>query len=420
MDNGYGRLIQQAMINIRYKGGRVQEQDTAISTDDDPVVQLADGLMEQALTAGASDLHIESVADATRCRIRVDGQLILMDADIPVKLHNAIISRFKLMCGMDIAEHRIPQDGRTSFFFNGTKIDVRASVLPVFTGEKLVLRFFNAAVMLRDITELGFSETELETFRSICMSRKAVIISGPVNSGKTTTLYAVLKQMNDRKNCIVTIEDPVEYQLQGISQVQVNDKAGLTYASGLRACLRQDSDIIMVGEIRDEVTAGLVVRAALTGHSVYTTLHTGTSLEAVRRLMDMGVSMDNITATIGGVVAQRLVRRVGPHCRGLVDSGARETRGFYSLGTVTEPDGCDMCAGTGYLGRLAIHEIMPMTAELRKALLDGLSESDLASLMVRMGIKSLWDDGIEKAEQGLTDIREVRRVLGYGPDQRRF
>ena len=420
MDNGYGRLIQQAMINIRYKGGRVQEQDKAISTDDDPVVQLADGLMEQALTAGASDLHIESVADATRCRIRVDGQLILMDADIPVKLHNAIISRFKLMCGMDIAEHRIPQDGRTSFFFNGTRIDVRASVLPVFTGEKLVLRFFNAAVMLRDITELGFSETELETFRSICMSRKAVIISGPVNSGKTTTLYAVLKQMNDRKNCIVTIEDPVEYQLQGISQVQVNDKAGLTYASGLRACLRQDSDIIMVGEIRDEVTAGLVVRAALTGHSVYTTLHTGTSLEAVRRLMDMGVSMDNITATIGGVVAQRLVRRVCPHCRGLVDSGARETRGFYSLGTVTEPDGCDMCAGTGYLGRLAIHEIMPMTAELRKALLDGLSESDLASLMVRMGIKSLWDDGIEKAEQGLTDIREVRRVLGYGPDQRRF
>ena len=420
MDNGYGRLIQQAMINIRYKGGRVQEQETAISTDDDPVVQLADGLMEQALTAGASDLHIESVADATRCRIRVDGQLILMDADIPVKLHNAIISRFKLMCGMDIAEHRIPQDGRTSFFFNGTRIDVRASVLPVFTGEKLVLRFFNAAVMLRDITELGFSETELETFRSICMSRKAVIISGPVNSGKTTTLYAVLKQMNDRKNCIVTIEDPVEYQLQGISQVQVNDKAGLTYASGLRACLRQDSDIIMVGEIRDEVTAGLVVRAALTGHSVYTTLHTGTSLEAVRRLMDMGVSMDNITATIGGVVAQRLVRRVCPHCRGLVDSGARETRGFYSLGTVTEPDGCDMCAGTGYLGRLAIHEIMPMTAELRKALLDGLSESDLASLMVRMGIKSLWDDGIEKAEQGLTDIREVRRVLGYGPDQRRF
>ena len=420
MDNGYGRLIQQAMINIRYKGGRVHEQDTAISTDDDPVVQLADGLMEQALTAGASDLHIESVADATRCRIRVDGQLILMDADIPVKLHNAIISRFKLMCGMDIAEHRIPQDGRTSFFFNGTRIDVRASVLPVFTGEKLVLRFFNAAVMLRDITELGFSETELETFRSICMSRKAVIISGPVNSGKTTTLYAVLKQMNDRKNCIVTIEDPVEYQLQGISQVQVNDKAGLTYASGLRACLRQDSDIIMVGEIRDEVTAGLVVRAALTGHSVYTTLHTGTSLEAVRRLMDMGVSMDNITATIGGVVAQRLVRRVCPHCRGLVDSGARETRGFYSLGTVTEPDGCDMCAGTGYLGRLAIHEIMPMTAELRKALLDGLSESDLASLMVRMGIKSLWDDGIEKAEQGLTDIREVRRVLGYGPDQRRF
>ena len=224
MDNGYGRLIQQAMINIRYKGGRVQEQDTAISTDDDPVVQLADGLMEQALTAGASDLHIESVADATRCRIRVDGQLILMDADIPVKLHNAIISRFKLMCGMDIAEHRIPQDGRTSFFFNRTRIDVRASVLPVFTGEKLVLRFFNAAVMLRDITELGFSETELETFRSICMSRKAVIISGPVNSGKTTTLYAVLKQMNDRKNCIVTIEDPVEYQLQGISQVQVNDK----------------------------------------------------------------------------------------------------------------------------------------------------------------------------------------------------
>ena len=420
MDNGYGRLIQQAMINIRYKGGRVQEQETAISTDDDPVVQLADGLMEQALTAGASDLHIESVADATRCRIRVDGQLILMDADIPVKLHNAIISRFKLMCGMDIAEHRIPQDGRTSFFFNGTKIDVRASVLPVFTGEKLVLRFFNAAVMLRDITELGFSETELETFRSICMSRKAVIISGPVNSGKTTTLYAVLKQMNDRKNCIVTIEDPVEYQLQGISQVQVNDKAGLTYASGLRACLRQDSDIIMVGEIRDEVTAGLVVRAALTGHSVYTTLHTGTSLEAVRRLMDMGVSMDNITATIGGVVAQRLVRRVCPHCRGPVDSGARETRGFYSLGTVAEPDGCDMCAGTGYLGRLAIHEIMPMTAELRKALLDGLSESDLASLMVRMGIKSLWDDGIEKAEQGLTDIREVRRVLGYGPDQRRF
>ena len=420
MDNGYGRLIQQAMINIRYKGGRVQEQDTAISTDDDPVVQLADGLMEQALTAGASDLHIESVADATRCRIRVDGQLILMDADIPVKLHNAIISRFKLMCGMDIAEHRIPQDGRTSFFFNGTRIDVRASVLPVFTGEKLVLRFFNAAVMLRDITELGFSETELETFRSICMSRKAVIISGPVNSGKTTTLYAVLKQMNDRKNCIVTIEDPVEYQLQGISQVQVNDKAGLTYASGLRACLRQDSDIIMVGEIRDEVTAGLVVRAALTGHSVYTTLHTGTSLEAVRRLMDMGVSMDNITATIGGVVAQRLVRRVCPHCRGPVDSGAREPRGIYSLGTVTEPDGCDMCAGTGYLGRLAIHEIMPMTAELRKALLDGLSESDLASLMVRMGIKSLWDDGIEKAEQGLTNNREGRRVLGYGPDQRRF
>ncbi|QNB45507.1 type II secretion system protein GspE [Thermanaerosceptrum fracticalcis] len=386
------------------------------STDDAPVIKAVNTILQTAVKEGASDIHIEPREHDLRVRLRVDG--VLREAmTLSKNIHPPMISRLKIMAEMDIAEKRLPQDGRIMIKYGTRNIDLRVSSLPSIFGEKIVIRLLDKENQFLSLEQLGFRPKLLEKFKNVLASPYGMILlTGPTGSGKTTTLYASLGEINQVGRNIVTIEDPVEYILPGIIQVQTNVKAGLDFASGLRSILRQDPDVIMVGEIRDKETASIAVRAATTGHLVFSTLHTNDAAGAVTRLVDMEVEPFLVASSVVGIVAQRLVRRNCPYCREEYDvpPGTQE-RLFLKI-----PDeqplrlkrgrGCAQCGFTGYKGRLALHELLVVNAGIQELILRKTSAEKIKELAMAQGMEDLYMDGVEKILQGATTVQEVLRV----------
>lgn len=381
-----------------------------------PVPQLVDALLQQALQERASDIHIEPATQGLRVRFRIDGMLREKEL-LPLEMQAAVLSRIKLLSAMDIAEKRLPQDGRWRVQKENQDVDVRVSTLPVQGGEKAVLRILPFRGMRQNIETLGFSKDALQRYRLLYQKPQGIIlICGPTGSGKTTTLYATLAELNRPESNLVSIEDPVELQLAGMNQVQVNAKAGLTFATALRAILRQDPNIIMVGEIRDAETADAAVRAAMTGHLVFSTLHTNDAAGAVARLLDLGVPPFLVATSLLGVVAQRLVRLVCQECRQSYRP-AEHTAEEMLLKDVPEGKrsfvkgcGCAACGQTGYRGRQAIYEVMPVTSRLRQLIQEKAAAYEIAAAAREEGMHTMSEDGVAKAAAGLTSLSEVVRV----------
>ena len=418
-EDSYQMLLHRLVQSVRGKSA-----GQALLHPDDlgrvPVVEFVDHMIAEALRLRASDIHIEPYRESVRIRYRVDGRLLETHAPIPWEVHAFLLARLKVMAHLDSVERRTAQDGRISYAppAGGSVVDLRLATLPLLAGEKAVLRLLNRSHELLAIENLGFSARNEALFRRFCrMPDGMVLIVGPVNSGKTTTLYAALSEINTPEHNIMTIEDPPEYQIEGINQVQVNKKTGMTYAAGLRAMLRSDIDEIVLGEIRDAETAEMAVRAALTGHLLFSTMHTKDAVSAVLRLLDMGVPAYLLAAAVSGVVAQRLVRRLCPHCR----EPSEETLPAWAQGAPKErvqlwrAVGCEVCGGTGFLGRLALHEMLAVDAPMQQAILGRSRLAELREAARRQGMKVLAEDGVEKARQGLTTLAEVAQVL-YGED----
>ncbi|KJS02606.1 MAG: type II secretion system protein E [Peptococcaceae bacterium BRH_c4a] len=390
--------------------------------DEAPIVRLVNSILVQSIAMGASDIHIEPQEAGVKVRFRVDGMLREI-MELPKKVRGAMISRIKIMADMDIAEKRIPQDGRIQVKTTGKEIDMRISSLPTMYGEKIVMRLLDKSGMKGfKVEQLGFNPTNFKRFNNMLKNSYGIIlITGPTGSGKTTTLYAGLNELNTIEKNIITVEDPVEYVLSGINQTMVNVKAGMTFAAGLRSILRQDPDIIMVGEIRDGETAEIAVKAAITGHLVLSTLHTNDAASSISRLVDMGIEPFLAASSILGVVAQRLLRRVCPDCREpyLLPLGKTPEREFMGMGpqdqvTLYRGKGCDKCSGTGYRGRLPIHELLIVTSGLRATINRNESSDILKRHAVEEGMMTLKSDGLYKASQGHTTIQEVMRVAYTG------
>ena len=388
------------------------------TSEDAPVINIVNSLISQAVKNGASDIHLEPMENGLRVRFRIDG--VLREAtSFPKNIQGSIVSRVKIISNMDIAEKRVPQDGRLQVQEEDRPIDIRASSLPTIYGEKIVLRLLDQKSAILDVDALGFSPDNLEKYKAMYRhSFGMILITGPTGSGKTTTLHSTLNELNTVAKNIITIEDPVEYRLAGINQVQVNNKAGMTFANGLRSILRQDPNIIMVGEIRDKETAEIAIRAALTGHLVLSTMHTNDAAGAVTRLIDMGIEPFLVASSVLGCVAQRLVRRVCPECRTSytpdIDSpecvlmeGVDSTAVCRMLYKGT---GCIHCGNTGFRGRVAIHEVMPMTSKLRDLTIHSYSAAEIERAAVDEGMRTMQQDGIDKAMKGFTTISEVIRV----------
>ncbi|MBE0467724.1 MAG: type II/IV secretion system protein [Candidatus Desulforudis sp.] len=384
--------------------------------DEAPVVRLAHSLIIQAVQENASDIHIEHREDQVRVRYRVDG-LLREVTTLSRRFRSPLVSRVKIMAGLDIAEKRVPQDGRIQIRYRERDIDLRVSTMPTVFGEKVVIRILDKTRMIRRLDELGFTAGNLRRLRRILRHPYGMLlITGPTGSGKTSTLYAVLNELNAPELNLITIEDPVEYLMTGVNQIPVRPRAGLTFSRGLRSILRQDPDIVMVGEIRDAETAEIAIRAAGTGHLVFSTLHTNDAVGALSRLVDMGVERFLVASAVLGVVAQRLVRVICPRCRETyaVPVGAPE-RFFMGLGaeepvTVYRGKGCAHCSHQGYRGRTAIAEVLPLGTEMRRLVSDGADAGALQRQAAQEGMVSIRDDGLEKARRGITTVGEVMRV----------
>lgn len=383
---------------------------------DAPIVRLADLIVTQAIAQKASDIHIEPFEKQLVVRYRIDG--LLREVMSPPKtLQLALTSRFKIMANLNIAEKRVPQDGRIMVTIKRDRYDLRVSVLPTLWGESIVMRILDRKSVMVELDQLGFHADLLEKWKKlIVMPNGVILVTGPTGSGKSTTLYATLNAINSPDTKIVTVEDPVEYNIQGINQVQVHPKVGLTFAAGLRAFLRQDPDVMMVGEIRDHETALIAVQSALTGHIVLSTLHTNDSVSAVTRLIDMGVEPFLLASSVQGVMAQRLVRTICKTCkRGIkplkaIHAKFEEYNIPISSLQLARGEGCDACSGSGYKGRAGIHELVVMTDEIRRMVLDRTSTGDLKKLALDQGLRTLYHDGLLKVAHGLTTLEEVLRV----------
>jgi len=381
--------------------------------EDAPIVRLANIIISQAIQLKASDIHIEPQEDKVRVRYRVDG-VLREDLTAPKHVQAALISRLKIIAEMDITERRVPQDGRIEMNVGGIGVDMRVSTLPTVNGEKVVIRILNKEDRLLNLQELGFSETNLQRFNKLIEKPHGIIlVTGPTGSGKSTTLFAALNKLNSVDKNIITVEDPVEYQLDGINQVHARPKAGLTFASALRSILRQDPDIVMVGEIRDEETASIAIRAALTGHLVLSTLHTNDAVSSITRLVDMGVPPYLVASSVIGVMAQRLVRRLCNSCMEEYQPGPEE-RDFFGedVETLYRPAGCQRCSSSGYRGRLAIHEILVMDSKIRELLVRGEEEQIIKKQAVDAGMITLKEDGKQKAINRVTGFQEIVRIVG--------
>jgi type IV pilus assembly protein PilB len=390
--------------------------DLREAVDDAPIIKLANQIIAQAVEQGASDIHLEPEADAMRVRLRIDG--VLTEAQVvPRAMVAGVVSRIKVMAELDIAERRVPQDGRVGLSIDGHHVDLRVVTLPSVHGESVVMRILDKESVVMDLDRLGMGEDDRARFeRAIHEPFGAVLVTGPTGSGKSTSLYAALGQVNTPEKNIITIEDPVEYQVDGITQVQTNNKAGLTFATGLRSMMRADPDIIMVGEIRDRETAQIAVEAALTGHLVLSTLHTNDAATAITRLVEMGVEPFLVASSIGCVVAQRLARTLCQHCkqRAIIPVATLRANGFPSWLDVEayEPVGCGRCNGTGYKGRLGLYEVMVMTEEIRGLAVERASAEKITEVAVRDGMRRLREDGLHKVMLGRTSLAEVARVTG--------
>jgi type IV pilus assembly protein PilB len=395
----------------------VEAADLDRAVDDAPVVKLANYLLTEAIKRRASDIHIEPYEKEFRVRYRIDGVLYEVMRP-PLRLRNALSSRLKIMSSLDIAERRLPQDGRIKMKIGkGREMDFRVSVLPTIHGEKIVLRLLDKASLQLDMTKLGFETQQLSEFMdAIHRPFGMILVTGPTGSGKTTTLYSALSDLNKTADNISTVEDPVEYNFAGINQVQMKEEIGLTFSSALRSFLRQDPDIIMVGEIRDYETAEIAVKASLTGHLVLSTLHTNDAPSTVTRLLNMGVEPFLVSSSLNLIVAQRLARRICEKCRqdikippkALVDAGMKPER--VKETRAGKGKGCEECNGTGFRGRVALYEVMPIREEIKEMVLRGGSAIDIKREAIRLGMKTLRQSGLSKLEEGVTTLEEVLRV----------
>jgi general secretion pathway protein E len=378
---------------------------------DAPAIRAVNRLIAAAVDQRASDIHLEPSEDDLSVRFRIDGELREADR-LPAALRTSAVARIKVMAGLDIAERRLPQDGRLRLAVRGHQIDLRVATAPSIHGESVVMRILDRSNLALDFAALGFDEALTRQWRSVLhRPHGIVLVTGPTGSGKTTTLYAALAELNGVKRKLLTIEDPIEYRLPGVIQSQVQPAIGYSFANALRSFLRQDPDIIMVGEIRDGETARIAVRAALTGHMILSTLHTNTAAGAIGRLADMGIEPFLLASVLSGVMAQRLVRRLCPHCRvpHAPDPALLATAGVEH-GTFYQAAGCPQCQNTGYSGRIALFEYLPITPEVQRLILQNRDETAIEEAADRQGRHSLITDGYRKAAQGLTSIEEVLRV----------
>lgn len=390
--------------------------DLKQAVEEAPVVKLVNLILSEAIDRGGSDVHIEPYEKTFRVRYRIDG--VLYDVmQPPPRLRAALSSRIKIMAELDIAERRLPQDGRIKLKIRGKPVDLRVSTLPTLYGEKIVMRILDKSSLQLELTKLGFEEHALEDFnKAINSPYGMVLVTGPTGSGKTTTLYSALSTINSVDINIMTVEDPVEYNLLGINQVHVRDEIGLSFAAALRSFLRQDPDVVMVGEIRDFETAEIAVKAALTGHLVLSTVHTNDAPSTISRLLNMGIEPFLVSASVLLILAQRLCRKICPKCKeeenipvpALVKVGLTEEEA--SSIKCYKGRGCSACNDTGYKGRIALYEVMPISDEIRELILEGASSSEIKSSAIRLGMKTLRMSGLTKLKEGVTTVQEILRV----------
>jgi type IV pilus assembly protein PilB len=390
--------------------------DLHAEASDTPVVKLVNSIIAQAVERGASDVHFEPTASELRVRFRIDGVLVESTV-VPRRMVPGVVSRIKIMAELDISERRLPQDGRVALRFDGRQVDVRVVTLPSVHGESVVMRVLDKDGVTIELPRLGMRADDLLRFeKAVRRSHGATLVTGPTGSGKSTTLYAAVGMINSPEKNIITIEDPVEYQVDGVTQVQVNPKAGLTFANGLRSMMRADPDVIMVGEVRDRETAQIAIESALTGHLVLTTLHTNDAPTAITRLVEMGIEPFLVASAIDCVVAQRLARVLCTSCkrRVMLPADLLREHGFAAGFDVEayEPAGCSRCSGTGYRGRIGLFEVMDVSARVRELTLRRASADEVAEVAVQEGMRTLRDDGLDKLRSGLTSIDEVVRVIG--------
>lgn len=388
---------------------------------DAPIAKIVAQLLEYGIKVRASDIHIEPMEDKTRVRYRIDG-ILQEKLILPKKIHDSVVSRIKILADLKIDERRLPQDGRFNFKIGEEEIDLRISTLPTVHGEKVVMRLLKKTGGVPTLSELGLRGTALKNLETqILRPHGIILVTGPTGSGKTTTLYSVLSKLNSTKVNIITLEDPIEYQIAGVNQVQINPQAGLTFATGLRSFLRQDPNIIMVGEVRDEETAGLAIQAALTGHLVFSTLHTNNAAGALPRLLDMRAEPYLIASTVNAVVAQRVVRKICPTCKEQYEPPAEVTTDIKNvLGKLFNPPaeglklwhgkGCDECNTTGYLGRIGVFEVLTVSEKIARLILEHQPSAEIEKMSEAEGMITMKQDGYLKVVEGITTIDEVLRV----------
>ena len=417
MDEALDAVADDA--DIQSMAAEIEDAEDVLDTSNKaPIIKLVNTILFQALKLRASDVHFQCYPDRMQVRYRIDGILYDMDP-VPRKVQDAIISRVKVMGKMDIAERRLPQDGRATIKLGDGEVDVRISSIPTTHGERIVMRLLDKTAKLYRLEEIGLSEKNLAILREFLgFNHGIILVTGPTGSGKTTTLYGSMSEIDTTRKNVLTIADPVEYSLAGVSQVQVNTKKGLTFATGLRSFLRQDPDVMMVGEIRDLETAEVAIRAALTGHLVFSTVHTNDAPSTITRLIDQGVEAYLVASSLVLIVAQRLVRTICPHCRILRPLTAEDVAKLKKIGMtpeeldgeVAEAPGCDECFHSGYAGRTAIYEFLPVTEELRTEVMEGASATAIKRHAVKRGLITLRMDGRDKIRDRLTTPDEVLRV----------
>jgi type IV pilus assembly protein PilB len=409
-------VVQSTASEELDAAGPAEVVDLRESADDAPVIKLVNQVIAGAVEQGASDIHLSPDGKDMRVRFRIDG--VLQDTTtVPRRLVNGVVSRVKIMSDLDIAERRVPQDGRVGLKIDGHHVDLRVVTVPSVHGEAIVIRILDKSNVQLDLEKLGFADHERTRFeKAIRQAYGAVLVTGPTGSGKSTSLYAALSKVNTPEKNIITIEDPVEYQVEGITQVQVNQRAGLTFANGLRSMMRADPDVIMVGEIRDREAAKIAIEAALTGHLVLSTLHTNDAPTAITRLVEMGIEPFLVASAVDCVVAQRLARTLCQHCkkRMIVPADILRDHGFSARVDIEayEPVGCSRCGGSGYKGRLGLYEVMMVNEEIRQLAIERAPADRIAEVAMRNGMRRLREDGLEKVKEGRTSIPEVSRVCG--------
>jgi type IV pilus assembly protein PilB len=412
IEHHYSRKVVDEASRPPAAGGPPEAPAAAAPAGDAvSISKLVDALLAEALDARASDIHLEPDGEHVRVRFRVDGVLHEIKL-LPVSLHESLCSRIKVLAKLDITEHRLPQDGHIPLAVQGRTVDLRISTYPTVAGENIVIRLLDQAAVALKLADLGLSPETLQALQGLIeRPHGLLLVTGPTGSGKTTTLYAALAQINSMARNLVTIEDPVEYQLPLVRQTQVNPKAGITFAAGLRAILRQDPDVIMVGEIRDEETADIAIHAALTGHLVLSTLHTNDAVGAVARLLDMGVEPFLLSSTLLGVVAQRLVRRICGECQEGYRLTPQQRERYPDVTAASRGRGCRACRMTGYTGRTGIFELFLVEDAVRAQIAARAPSDALAALARRQGLRTLRADGLLKVQQGLTTLGELDRVV---------